>query len=86
MNAIFRRIDLAMAVLIPLAVGQVMTFASLLTSAIFICGFSIAATIVEYYILWKVYEVVPSLATKTKGSHQKTEQNKNINGLLIVPT
>ena len=64
MNAVLRRIDLSTKLLAPIAVGQIMTYASMLAGAIFIAGWNFVSMFVEYYLIWRVYVAVPRLAYK----------------------
>ena len=41
-----------------------MAFASTETGALFIGGWNLVSVFVEYWLLWKVYSVVPSLQAR----------------------
>ena len=43
---------------------QIMAFASTETGALFIGGWNLVSVFVEYWLLWKVYSVVPSLQAR----------------------
>ncbi|XP_063285524.1 solute carrier family 40 member 1-like [Pelobates fuscus] len=82
MNATLRRIDQVTNILAPMAVGQVMTFGSLVIGCGFVVGWNLMSVCVEYLLLWKVYMKTPELANKSK--HEGTEQEMkelNANGL-----
>ncbi|XP_078539819.1 ferroportin-like [Lissotriton helveticus] len=96
MNATMRRIDQVTNILSPLAVGQIITFGSLVTGCGFIAGWNILSMGLEYLILWKVYQKTPALAIKggQKGDEQEMQQlnekkelhpdkNASVNGHLM---
>ncbi|XP_054977741.1 solute carrier family 40 member 1 isoform X1 [Sorex araneus] len=64
MNATIRRIDQLTNILAPMAVGQIMTFGSPVIGCGFISGWNLVSMCVEYFLLWKVYQKTPALATK----------------------
>lgn len=66
MGAVLRRIDLANKILAPVATGQIMTFTSMLIGAVFIASWNFVSMFVEYFLLWKVYNSVPALASKKR--------------------
>ncbi|RUS72146.1 hypothetical protein EGW08_020088 [Elysia chlorotica] len=61
MTATLRRIDLATQILAPIATGFIMSFIGVEFGALFIGGWNVLSVVVEYYLLWKVYNTVPSL-------------------------
>ena len=63
-NAVFRRIDLTVAILGPLAVGALMSGVSLLAGIIMICVWNILSLFFEYSFLYKAYKQKPELAEK----------------------
>ncbi|OCT61384.1 solute carrier family 40 member 1 [Xenopus laevis] len=65
MNATIRRIDQVTNILAPMAVGQIMTFASLETGCGFVSGWNLMSVCAEYVLLRKVYDMTPELASKT---------------------
>mgnify|MGYP003573967192 CR=1 FL=1 len=65
LNAVIRAIDLLAKVLAPTCVGLVMTYASLMTSAIVIASWNAVSVFLEYGMLLIVYRRVPALADKT---------------------
>ena len=64
MSAIMRAIDLVTLTVAPILTGQIMTYASTRTGALFIGGWNLVSVFVEYYLLWKVYDIVPALKAK----------------------
>ncbi|CAH2306536.1 solute carrier family 40 member 1, partial [Pelobates cultripes] len=72
MNATLRRIDQVTNILAPMAVGQVMTFGSLVIGCGFVVGWNLMSVCVEYLLLCKVYMKTPEMANKRK--HEGTEQ------------
>ena len=61
MTAILRRIDLATQILSPIATGFIISFIGVEYGALFIGGWNVLSVFAEYYLLWKVYNTVPSL-------------------------
>ncbi|XP_069115704.1 ferroportin-like [Argopecten irradians] len=77
MSATFRFIDLCTKVVAPLVTGQIMTYGSHIYGAIFIAGWNIAALFVEYFLVWKIYTLVPALHSKsTKDTPEIKEKSK----------
>ncbi|XP_067649629.1 ferroportin-like [Haliotis asinina] len=64
MTATLRRIDLATKILAPIATGQIMYFTEMRIGAVFIGGWNVVTVFLEYYLIWKVYNTVPSLRKK----------------------
>ena len=77
LNASTRAIDQLCKIVSPLAVGQVMTFASLKVGAATIAGWNLVSMFVEYYILYRVYKAVPELAERKK-KHESSDQEKSV--------
>lgn len=76
-SAILKSIDLITNIVAPIATGQIMTYASTEIGAIFIGGWNVISVFVEYYLLWKVYTVVPALrAVKDKCVVDKDIENQ----------
>nr|XP_033800902.1 solute carrier family 40 member 1-like isoform X2 [Geotrypetes seraphini]XP_033800904.1 solute carrier family 40 member 1-like isoform X2 [Geotrypetes seraphini] len=73
MNATLRRIDQITNILAPIAVGQIMTFGSIVIGCGFIAGWNLLSMCVEYALLWKVYQKTPALAFK---AGQKVEEQE----------
>jgi iron-regulated transporter 1 len=75
-SAILKSIDLITNIVAPIVTGQIMAFASTEVGALFIGGWNVVSVFLEYYLLWKVYNVVPALRAKKekcrveKGKHQ----------------
>ena len=61
MTATLRRIDLATQILAPIATGFIMSFIGVEFGALFIGSWNVLSVVAEYYLLWKVYNTVPSL-------------------------
>ena len=59
-----RAIDLVTLTVAPILTGQIMTYASTSIGALFIGGWNLVSVFVEYYLLWKVYDIVPALKAK----------------------
>ena len=77
-NALFRRIDLSVAILAPVAVGFLMTVISDVSGIIFICSWNIVSMIAEYALILHVYKNVPELSVKCAQSHRsKSTDTKN---------
>lgn len=66
MNAVTRRIDLSCKLLAPVAVGFIMSYVSVLASAIVLVLWNILSVGVEYWLLSSVYYAVPSLNLKIR--------------------
>ncbi|ELU14574.1 hypothetical protein CAPTEDRAFT_161975 [Capitella teleta] len=64
LNAVTRCVDLSAKIVAPLCVGAVMTYISLLVSAIGIAVWNVLSVIVEYLLLTRVYSLVPELSKK----------------------
>ena len=56
--------DLACKILSPGVVGLIMTYASLLVSAVVIAVWNVFSLVGEYLLLTRVYRLVPALAVK----------------------
>jgi len=63
-NSTCRSIDLAIGILAPILVGQVMHWIPPRTSAIFFAAWNVGSFFVEYGLLVVVYEQFPALAVK----------------------
>ncbi|XP_030066115.1 solute carrier family 40 member 1 [Microcaecilia unicolor] len=75
MNATLRRIDQITNILAPIAVGQIMTFGSVVIGCGFIAGWNLLSMCVEYLLLWKVYQKTPALAFKAGQKVEEQELN-----------
>jgi iron-regulated transporter 1 len=64
LNAISRSIDLICKVLSPAVSGLIMTYVSMLASAIVLAVWNVVSVFIEYSILATVFRRVPDLATK----------------------
>ncbi|XP_066544605.1 solute carrier family 40 member 1 isoform X2 [Amia ocellicauda] len=78
MNATVRRIDQLTNILAPLAVGQIMTFGSPIVGCGFISGWNLCSMCLEYFLLWKVYQKTPALASKS-GQKEVDQELKQLN-------
>ncbi|XP_046573535.1 solute carrier family 40 member 1-like [Haliotis rubra] len=66
MTATLRRIDLGTMVLAPIVTGQIMTQFGLKVSGVFIGVWNAVSVFFGYYLMWKVYQTVPSLRKDKK--------------------
>ncbi|XP_053327955.1 solute carrier family 40 member 1-like [Spea bombifrons] len=82
MNATLRRIDQVTNILAPMAVGQIMTFGSLVIGCGFVVGWNLLSVCVEYFILWKVYEKTPELMNKKQQTDDAQEMKQLNNSRL----
>ena len=82
LNARMRAIDLLCSLLAPLTVGLIMSYTSLLVSAIVIAGWNVFSVVVEYSLLSRVYRLVPRLAVKEDSIQKVYESVFQINFLL----
>jgi len=64
LNAVTRSLDLACKVLSPTVAGLIMTYASLLVSAVVIAAWNVFSLVAEYSLLSHVYRLVPALSVK----------------------
>jgi len=65
MNATTRTLDLFAKILAPMFVGFVMSYASLMVSAICIAVWNLLSVWVEFGLLYRIYLLVPEIQTKT---------------------
>lgn len=63
MTSSFRRLDLVTKLLAPVVTGQIMTFAGLKIGCGFVAGWSLISLFIEYYLIKRVYNIVPALKT-----------------------
>ncbi|BFY97760.1 hypothetical protein BsWGS_00800 [Bradybaena similaris] len=76
MTSSFRRLDLVTKLLAPVVTGQIMTFAGLKIGCGFVAGWSLASLFIEYYLIKRVYNIVPALkTTKLPGSFEVTYES-----------
>ncbi|XP_046326040.1 solute carrier family 40 member 1-like [Haliotis rufescens] len=66
MTATLRRIDLGTMVLAPIVTGQIMTHVGLKIAGVFIGVWNALSVFFGYYLMWKVYQTVPSLRKDKK--------------------
>ncbi|XP_046573526.1 solute carrier family 40 member 1-like [Haliotis rubra] len=83
MTATLRRIDLATQILAPIATGQIMYFTEMRIGAVFIGGWNVVTVFLEYYLMWKVYNTVPSLCKKKYWT--KSDKAKAVSSEEEVP-
>lgn len=86
-NALFRRIDLSVAILAPVGVGLLMSVVSDLAGIVFICAWDVVTMIVEYLLLLFVYNRDSDLSKKktlerntmiTKSEREKPGSSKEV--------
>ena len=70
-NALFRRVDLSVDIMAPVAVGFLMTVISDVSGIIFICSWNIVSMIANYALLLHVYKTVPELSFKNEQSYER---------------
>lgn len=64
LNAVTRSLDLACKIVSPTIAGLIMSYTSLLVSAIVIAGWNVVSLVAEYSTLSHVYHLVPALSVK----------------------
>lgn len=64
MNSTCRSIDLAINMIAPIAVGQVMYFLSHIIAATTIAAWNVISFFVELILLWRIYVEYPNLGIK----------------------
>lgn len=64
MNSTCRSIDLAINMIAPIAVGQIMFFVSHIVAAIVIAAWNVISFFIEYFLLWNIYKDFPNLKLK----------------------
>ncbi|CAK9864685.1 unnamed protein product [Sphagnum jensenii] len=72
-NSVMRRIDLSCKLLAPVAVGFLMSYASMLASAVLIAVWNVSSVGLEYGLLYIVYTAVPILQQKSPSRNTKLE-------------
>jgi iron-regulated transporter 1 len=72
-NSVMRRIDLSCKLLAPVAVGFLMSYASMLASAVLIAIWNVSSVGLEYGLLYIVYTAVPILQQKSPSRNIKLE-------------
>ena len=75
MNSTCRSIDLAVNILAPIAVGQIMYFISHMAAGVVIATWNVVSFFIEYFLLWKIYKEFPSLAVR-KGASAGSAENR----------
>ena len=61
MTSTMKVIDQLTLIMAPVATGQVVTYANTQNGALIIAGWNALSFILEYYLLWKVYNTIPAL-------------------------
>ncbi|ESO01114.1 hypothetical protein HELRODRAFT_120735, partial [Helobdella robusta] len=64
LNAVTRSLDLACKIVSPLTVGLIMSYSSLVVSAVVLAAWNVLSVFLEYAILLRIYNMVPQLAIK----------------------
>jgi iron-regulated transporter 1 len=72
-NSVMRRIDLSCKLLAPVAVGFLMSYASMLASAVLIAVWNVSSVGLEYGLLYIVYTAMPILQQKSPSRNTKLE-------------
>ncbi|XP_051938595.1 solute carrier family 40 member 1 [Hippocampus zosterae] len=78
MNATVRIIDQLTNILAPMLVGQIMAFGSHFIGCGFISGWNLFSMLLEYTLLWKVYQKTPALAVKAGQKEQHEQELKQL--------
>ena len=84
MSATLRAIDLVTLTVAPVLTGQIMTYASTRIGALFIGGWNLVSVFIEYYLLWKVYDIVPAL--RKQRFKRKIDKGITYNQLMLFTT
>ncbi|KAL8577158.1 hypothetical protein ACOMHN_063417 [Nucella lapillus] len=66
MTAMLRRLDLLSMVLAPLAMGPVMEYLGNVRGAIFMGGWILGSLLLQLFLTWQVYRIVPALKSLKK--------------------
>ncbi|KAK3759765.1 hypothetical protein RRG08_041723 [Elysia crispata] len=86
MTATLRRIDLATQILAPIATGFIMSFIGVEFGALFIGSWNVLSVVAEYYLLWKVYNTVPSLRQMKDLRKSETVSGETADGAKEMQT
>ncbi|KAJ8314091.1 hypothetical protein KUTeg_008652 [Tegillarca granosa] len=78
MSATMRCIDQTSMILSPALTGQVIAYANLGYGAIFIAAWNLFSVVIEYYMIWKVYDNVPALRNKMYRKRKDKDKDKNV--------
>ena len=73
MSSTLRSIDLTTKLLAPIVTGQVIYFLNIGYGAVFVAGWNIISLFVEYAMIKKVYDRIPSLADQRFKSEEEEE-------------
>jgi iron-regulated transporter 1 len=73
-----RTIDLTTNILAPLIMGQIITFGSPLAGTIFISSWNFISALIEYFLLYTIYNNVPELGEKSVETTTTVQSFKEI--------
>lgn len=79
MNSTCRSIDLAINMIAPIAVGQVMYFVSHIVAAGVIASWNVVSFLIEYFLLWRIYKEYSNLAVK---ENKKVKEEQPFQGTV----
>lgn len=85
MTATMRAIDLTTQIIAPIVTGQVMDW-SVENGAIFLSAWNLVSCVVEYFLLWKVYNTVPALRKRKDFKRSEREWLRLTGALLVLCT
>lgn len=77
LNSTCRSIDLAVNIIAPIAVGQVMYFLSHIIAAVLIAAWNVVSFFVEYIVLRDIYNDNPQLAVKQQKANAIKDDEGN---------
>ena len=81
MNSVFRTIDLLCLLISPSLAGLIFDYLSYAWAAIFIANWNILSVIVEYYLLYAIYQEYPALSVKNGFEESENPRSNNaVNG------
>jgi iron-regulated transporter 1 len=73
MSSTLRSIDLTTKLLAPIVTGQMIYFFNIGYGAVFVAGWNFISLFVEYAMIKKVYDQIPSLADQKFKSEEEDE-------------
>ena len=76
MTATLRRIDQTTLIVAPVATGEIVAYTGLQNGALFIGGWNLCSVALEYFLMWKVFTIVPQLAQKGTSSSESGKDTK----------
>ncbi|KAK1437160.1 hypothetical protein QVD17_02946 [Tagetes erecta] len=77
LNSIIRRIDLISSLFAPVVAGLIITFASMVASAVSLAIWNILSVFLQYWLLNSVYKGIPALSERSRKREQKFNTNLN---------